>query len=205
MAPIAQSDVYLRELRAGSILFIFLAAFVVSVTGCAEKDFTALQAGIERSGHYIKGVPFFKQGEDSCGPAALASVTSFWGQRVNVEEIRSRVYVPALRGALPMDMERYLGESGFRTDSSAGDLETLKAQIRRNVPVICLLDLGISIYRQPHYVTVIGFDDKDRVVVAHDGVNANTVIGYDRFLKKWERAGNWMLVAVPREHAGSTP
>ncbi len=184
-----------RRVRSISCVLLALTA-LASFTGCAERDFSALRSGIEQQGHYITGVPFYRQGEDSCGPAALASVASFWGQPVNMEQIKVRVYLPELRGTLPMDMERFLRETGFRTISSAGTLAELKTQVRNNVPVICLLDLGFSLYRRPHYVTVIGFDDVSEVLIAHDGVDANKVIRYEKFMKEWGRAGNWMLVAT---------
>jgi ABC-type bacteriocin/lantibiotic exporter with double-glycine peptidase domain len=179
------------------MFILFSVAALVSFPGCARMDFSALRPGIEERGHYIAGVPFYRQGEDSCGPAALASVASFWGQQVNVEQIKARVYLPELRGTLPMDMERFMREAGFRTSSSSGTLDDLKARIRKNVPVICLLDLGFSLYRRPHYVTVIGFDDVNRALIVHDGLAENKVIAYEKFLKEWGRAGNWMLFALP--------
>ncbi len=181
------------------VLAAFIAVLAVGgVAACAEQNFSALQAGIEDRGHYIADVPFFRQEEDSCGPAAIASVVSFWGQPgVDMNAIKERVYLRELRGTLPMDMARYLREEGFRTDYSSGTPKELKAIIRKNLPVICLLDFGFWVYRQPHYVTVIGFDDLNRVFIVHDGLNANAVIGYDDFNKAWDRAGNWMLVAVP--------
>ena len=190
-----------RKSRARPLFFLLGLAALASVSGCAGRDFSTLRAGIEERGHYIENVPFYRQGENSCGPAALASIASFWGKPVNLEEIKARVYLPELRGALPMDMERFLREAGFRTNSFAGTLDELKTLALKNVPVICLLDLGFSIYQKPHYVTVIGFDDTNRVVIAHDGVHANTLIGYDKFMKAWGRAGNWMLVAVPETHS----
>ena len=36
----------------------------------------------------------------------------------------------------------------------------------------------------------------DGVLIVHDGVNANKVIGYEKFMKEWDRAGNWMLIAL---------
>lgn len=195
----ALPDVSVRiSCRVRSICFVVLAlTALVSFTGCARMDFSALRPGIEERGHYIAGVPFYRQGEDSCGPAALASVSSFWGQQVNMEQIKVRVYLPELRGTLPMDMERFLREAGFQTISSTGTLAELKTRLRNNVPVICLLDLGYFFYRRPHYVTVIGFDDLNGALIAHDGLSENKVIGYEKFMKEWGRAGNWMLVALP--------
>jgi ABC-type bacteriocin/lantibiotic exporter with double-glycine peptidase domain len=198
----ALSDVSIRrKCRVRLISFFLALATLTSFFGCAGRDFSTLRPGIEERGHYIENVPFYRQGENSCGPAALAGVASFWGQQVNVEQIITRVYLPELRGTLPMDMERFMREEGFQTSSSSGTLDDLKAGVRKNIPVICLLDLGFSLYHKPHYVTVIGFDDTNGVVIAHDGVNANTVIGYEKFLKEWVRAGNWMLVALPGTHS----
>ncbi len=182
---------------SGVASVLLLLIVLVTTAGCAKRDFGALLPGIEGRGHYIAGVPFYRQEENSCGPAAVATVASFWGKQIRLEEIVAKVYLPELRGTLPMDMERYLRDQGFQTTSSAGTLDKLKERIRGNVPVISLLDLGFSIYRRPHYVTVIGFDDVNGVIIVHDGVEANTLIGYDKFIKEWGRAGNWMLVALP--------
>ena len=165
--------------------------------GCAGKDFSAIRPGIESRGHYIEGVPFYKQSESTCGPAALAGVFAFRGRPENVDEITAKVFLPQLRGTLPMDMESYARERGFHTSSSAGTLADLKDYIRKGVPVICMLDLGFSLYHQPHYVTVIGYDDVNRLIVEHDGVRPNRLVAYEKFDTAWARAGRWMLVITP--------
>ncbi len=178
------------------IVIALLAA--VPFAGCAEKSFASLRPGLEDRGHYIEGVPFYRQQENYCGPAALDSLASFWGERVSMEEIVAAVYLPELRGTLPMDMERFMRAAGFETASSTGTLDELKAHVRKNEPVICLLDLGFGLYRQPHYVVAIGFDDVNKVIIVHDGLTANKVIEYEKFAKAWARAGNWMLLALPK-------
>lgn len=185
--------------RANGLFFFLLATVcTIIILGCASKNFSTLRPGIEVRGHYIDGVPFYRQKESYCGPAALASVLGFWGRPASLEQITAAVYLPELRGTLPMDMEHFMREAGFETISSAGTLEELKIRIRTDLPVICLLDLGFGPYRQPHYVTVIGFDDANAVIIAHDGLKANSVIGYKIFEKEWNRAGHWMLIANPK-------
>jgi ABC-type bacteriocin/lantibiotic exporter with double-glycine peptidase domain len=185
--------------RAKGLFFFLLAAVLtIIISGCASKNFSTLRPGIELRGHYIDGVPFYQQKESYCGPAALASVLGFWGRPASLEQITAAVYLPELRGTLPMDMENFMREAGFETITSAGTLEELKARIRTELPVICLLDLGFGPYRQPHYVTVIGFDDANAVIIAHDGLKANSVIGYKTFENEWTRAGHWMLIANPK-------
>jgi ABC-type bacteriocin/lantibiotic exporter with double-glycine peptidase domain len=185
--------------RANGLFFFLLATVLtIIISGCASKNFSTLRPGLEVRGHYIDGVPFYRQKESYCGPAALASVLGFWGRPASLEQITAAVYLPELRGTLPMDMENFMREAGFETITSAGTLEELKVRIRTDLPVICLLDLGFGPYRRPHYVTVIGFDDANAVIIAHDGLQANSVIGYKLFEKEWSRAGHWMLIGNPK-------
>ncbi len=174
-----------------------LTALILALPGCAAKNFDAIRSGLEARGHYIKGVPFVKQTEYDCGPAALASVLSFRGRTVDLERITASVYLPQLRGTLPMDLERYAKDEGFKTSSSAGTAAALKTVIRDNIPIICLLDLGFWFYRQPHFVTVIGFDDRNDLFIMHDGATPNRTMAYMDFKKKWSRAGKWMIVITP--------
>jgi ABC-type bacteriocin/lantibiotic exporter with double-glycine peptidase domain len=167
--------------------------------GCTGKNFSALRPGLETRGHYIENVPFYPQSDSTCGPAALAGVLAYWGRPATVDEISAGVYLPKLRGTLPMDMEAYARNAGFETVSSSGSLQDLKAHIRTGEPVICLLDAGFGLYRRPHYLIVIGFDDVNALLINHDGRNANSVVGYEAFDKAWTRAGRWMLVIKPKE------
>jgi predicted double-glycine peptidase len=93
-----------------------------------------------------------------------------------------------------MDLERYAQDEGFKTSSTSGTAATLKTAVRSNIPVICLLDLGVWFYRQPHFVTVIGFDDGNSLFIMHDGGTPNKTMVYDDFENKWSRAGKWMIV-----------
>jgi hypothetical protein len=188
----------LHDLFARPLLFL---AFVVLLTGlvagCAGKNFAELRPGLETRGAYIEGVPFYKQSEDTCGPAALASILAFRGHPESLESITERIYLPELRGTLPMDMEAYAQKAGFRTKSMHGAIGELKAHIRNGKPVIAMLDLGYKLYRKPHYVDVIGYDDGNEVFIVHDGSAPNSLISYNIFNKRWVRAGYWMLVIEP--------
>jgi len=179
------------------IFFLFALLVTGSVAGCAEKNFAVLRPGIETRGHYIEGVPFYRQSESTCGPAALASILAFHGRPESLERITGKIYLPELRGTLPMDMENFAREAGFKTTSSYGTIEELKAYIRKGMPVICMLDLGFGLYHQPHYISVIGFDDVNAVIIGHDGLTPDSVISYEKFNKEWTRAGRWMLVIEP--------
>ncbi len=200
--PHCIAEIVILSISMRQRMKIFLSGMLIlSATlpaACADKDFSALRQGIETRGHYIQGVPFYKQSEDTCGPAALAGVLAFWGRPAALDEITAAVYVPKLRGTLPMDMENYARNAGFDTASSSGTLDDLKSSLRRGMPVICLLDLGFGLYHRPHYIIAVGFDDENAVLIEHDGLQANRVIRYDAFTKAWTRAGKWMLVLKPK-------
>jgi ABC-type bacteriocin/lantibiotic exporter with double-glycine peptidase domain len=181
----------------GLFLLGALAALLVMIAGCGPKRFDAIRSGLAKEGHYIEGVPFVKQTEYDCGPAALASVLSFRGKAADLERITAGVYLPKLRGTLPMDLEHFAKNEGLSASSASGTMDSLKTAIRSNIPVICLLDLGFGFYRQPHFVTVIGFDDANGLYIMHDGKAPNRTMGYDDFEKKWARAGKWMIVITP--------
>jgi ABC-type bacteriocin/lantibiotic exporter with double-glycine peptidase domain len=182
------------RLHIAGIIFLLTAG----LAACAAKDFAELRHGIEMRGHYIEGVPFYKQNEDTCGPAALAGVLAYWGRSDTLDEITAQIYIPKLRGTLPMDMESYARKAGFDTSSFAGTLDDLRSSLLLDVPVICLLDPGFGIYRRPHYIIAVGFDDENAVLIQHDGLRANSVMGYDDFDKAWKRGGRWMLVIRPK-------
>lgn len=186
------------------VSFVFAVLMTGSTAGCTSNNFAALRPGLETRGGYIEGVPFYRQSEAACGPAALASVLAFYGRPESLERITAGIYLPELRGTLPMDMERFARDAGFKTTSGSGTLTELKASIRKGMPVICMLDLGFGLYRQPHYISVIGYDDVNAVVIGHDGLKANSVIGYEKFNAKWKRAGCWLLAIEPRTPRGAS-
>lgn len=177
-------------------LFLLMTALFAG-PACAGKTFAELRPSIDASGRYLDGVPFFRQEDHACGPAALAGVLAFLGRPAALEEITRSVVTPALRGALPMDLERYARDAGLRPESWSGSAGDIKAAVRSATPPICLLDLGFWMERRPHYVLVLGFDEVHRAFIVHDGRTPNRVLFYDDFDRAWARAGRWMLVVRP--------
>lgn len=188
-----------EELFARALTYLGFVLMLTGIaTGCMGKKFAEIRPGLETRGSYIEGVPFYQQSESTGGPAALASILDFRGRPESLERITEKIYLPELRGTLPINMEKYAREAGLKTESSRGSLGELKAYIKKGIPVICLLDIGFSLFHEPHYVSVIGFDDGNEVFIVHDGLEPNSVIGYKKFNKKWVRADYWMLVIEPR-------
>ncbi|MFC1479153.1 C39 family peptidase [Planctomycetota bacterium] len=98
-------------------------------------------------------------------------------------------------------------------------LKELKQYLDRGHPVIALMGpptktvLGLSvriflgpifyvsdyedITRLNHYVILIGYDDKSKVFIMHDGIKPGVSMSYRTFIERWEKVDCWALVAVP--------
>lgn len=196
MTPVGKNRKAVNSSKPVHGLFL-LGLLALLCSGCGATGFASIRPGIEERGHYISGVPFFRQTGQDCGPAALAGILAFHGRPADLEAITASIYLPKLRGTLPMDLERYAREARLTTTSPDGTAGALRSAVRAGLPVICLLDLGFGPYRQPHYVTVTGFDDGNGLFIMHDGIAQDTTMTYAAFEKRWSRAGRWMLVAKP--------
>jgi ABC-type bacteriocin/lantibiotic exporter with double-glycine peptidase domain len=149
----------------------------------------------------IEGVPFIRQEAQFCGPAALASVMSYYGAPVDQKIIGSRVYNEKLQGALITDLERYAQDAGFKTFSGRGTVEGLKAEIGRRRPVIALVDRGFWVLSRAHYLVVFGYDEEG--FTAHDGFSASMRYRYDEFRDVWGKMGNAYLLVYRDEGRGA--
>ncbi len=156
----------------------------------------------------IEGVPFVRQDSQFCGPAALASVLSYYGAPVDQKIIGSRVYSEKLQGALITDLEIYARDAGFEAHSASGSIEGLKAEINRRRPVIVLVDQGFWVFSSTHYLVVFGYDGEG--FTAHDGFSASKRYRYEDFKEIWGKMGNAYLLVYrnpgqgTRDEAGKT-
>lgn len=149
------------------------------------------------TGAFIKDVPFFPQNESMCGPAAIASVTGFYGDNVTLSEAAKGVYLAKLKGALPVDLLIYAREQGFNAEYYQGGFKDLKAKISEGRPLILFLNLGFESYPVGHYITAVGYDDGLKTVIAHSGMNREEVFTYARLADAWEKTGYATLFVTP--------
>lgn len=140
----------------------------------------------------ILNVPFVKQKSEFCGPASLSAVFQYYGENINQDEIAKVVYNPTLKGALITDLEVYAKEKGFITILKQSDINEIKSFINRKIPVITLVDLGFWIISQPHYIVILGYNEKGFVI--HTGYKEKDFLEYNNFEKKWEKMGKVILV-----------
>lgn len=148
-------------------------------------------------GHVIDSVPFFRQGRDLCGPAALASVLAYYKQTVTEAEIACEVFTPGLQGSLISDLENSARKRGFSARVFAGSLGELRKHIDRNEPAIILVEMGLFFYTVPHYLVVFGYDDQQKLFWLHTGNESGVTWPYDRLETCWAKMNHLMLVVSP--------
>lgn len=166
----------------GPLALIFLVS-------CATAPRTAPPAKT------IEGVPFYAQIAFQCGPASLAGVLNFWGADVTPDEIAGDIYSPTAKGTLNIDMALYARKLGFQARQYSGSIADIRANIDAGHPVIVLVDLGRWLYRQDHYMVVVGYHDGGLIV--NSGKEEKKFLPLKDFMRSWEKAGSWTLLVKP--------
>jgi peptidase C39-like protein len=168
-----------------------------NAVGSAASDHGSLAPA--DSSHQHVAVPFFPDDTDQCGPATLASVLTYWGIQTDPRTLKEEIYLPKLKGTLPLDLLLAAQARGFKAEIYQGSLDDLKSELKEGRPLVALLDLGFAIFPQGHYVVVTGYDDQRQGVYVHSSMEKDVLIPYERFLRSWDKTGRWTLLATPSE------
>lgn len=155
----------------------------------------SLPSGISPPFRLIENVPFFPQEDFQCGPASLAGVMNYWGVNVSLEEIAREIYSPSAKGTLNLDMILYAKRKGMESTYYQGSMEDIKNKIDSGHPLIVMVDLGLWIYQQNHFMVVIGYDQNG--IVVNSGRERLKYLPLRNFMKKWEKTQFWTLWITP--------
>jgi ABC-type bacteriocin/lantibiotic exporter with double-glycine peptidase domain len=166
----------------------------IFLASCAERRSIYENASGPGDERVIENVPFIKQKDSFCGPAAMASVMRFYGRDINQEEIAKVVYTAKLNGALISDMENYARGMGYKAETKNGDVDLLMSLIDEGTPAITLVDLGRWIISQPHYYVVYGYDKSKKKFLLHTGFARDQEISFSRLDKEWKKMDRLVLI-----------
>ncbi|MEW6544474.1 MAG: C39 family peptidase [Nitrospirota bacterium] len=153
-------------------------------------------AGPSLGPHHLS-VPFFPDDKDQCGPAALASILTFWGIPTAPQDLKKEIYMPRLGGTLPMDLLFAAKARGLKAEMYTGSLDDLKAELEAGRPLVAFLNLGNKLFPQGHYVVVTGYDEERQGVYIHSGQTRDEFVPYNRFIRSWGKTGLWTLLVQP--------
>lgn len=142
-------------------------------------------------------VPFIAQKPGQCGPAALAMLANFYGQKVTPDDIASAIYLPDIHGTLTTDLAGYAQRFGLWVRQYRSTQADLRQKLAASIPMLVLGKFG----DRPHYFLVLGFDDFAKTVTVHTDQRANSAMPQEQFWRVWDRADRWALLVCPPSKA----
>lgn len=184
---------------------LVVAALALWLLGACAAPQTArlLDTGAPDLPRYaqVRGVPFFAQSDNYCGPAALAMAATWAGEALTQERAGELVFTPGKEGTLRTDMVGAARRLGLMA-VELGDVRSLLTEVAAGHPVIVFQNLGLSWVPRWHYSVVLAYDLDHQAIVQHSGVTPDRVTDLNAFERTWARGDYWALVLVP---AGQLP
>ncbi len=182
--------------RAASRLALVLLA--LAACGCAiNPRFRVAEAMPADAGTLLLGdVPFHPQTEYQCGPAALAGVLGASGVAVSPEALAPQVYLPGREGSLQLELiaaTRRAGRIPYVVDPSPA---ALLSELADGRPVLVLQNLLTRTVPRWHYAVLVGADAVGNRLVLNSGTTRGLALGARKFLRTWDWAGRWGMVAL---------
>jgi tetratricopeptide (TPR) repeat protein len=152
----------------------------------------------------LRDTPFHPQARHQCGPAALATVLGSSGVSVSADELVPRVYLPARRGSLQLEMIAAPRELGRLPLVLPRHLEAIIAELEGGRPVLVLHNYGWRWWPRWHYAVVIGYDPERDEFILRSGREARKTMRTRHFLVYWRQAARWAMVVLrPGETAAN--
>ncbi|MFH1091956.1 MAG: C39 family peptidase [Pseudomonadota bacterium] len=182
-----------RNLRRAWVVLVLAAVLL----GCAgDKGVRAIDFVAPSGSRLIEGVPFFPQEAYQCGPASLAGVLQYYGDRVTPEEIAPSIFRKELGGAVTLDMVLYARQRGFGAEWYSGGLPDLHRAVTGDAPLIVMVDQGFAGLSRLHFMVTVGY--RPEGVVVNSGRSRGQVIEWQAFLGQWRRTNYWTLRLTPK-------
>ena len=184
-------------------LAVSMLAFV---SGCAS-DIRNMLSDLEQQGGDVELIqtPFYPQVTDQCGPSALAAILNSSGVTVTPEALKSQIYIPGRQGSLQIELlaaTRGYGRMPYVIDT---DISALLAEVRGGRPVLVLQNLGSNLAPIWHYAVVVGYLADERRLVLRSGDQKRHVTSASRFIRTWQRAGYWGVLALQPGEMPASP
>jgi hypothetical protein len=174
----------------------WLVTAVLLLAGCSINPSLDLAQIATADTAPLPGVPFYPQLEYECGPAALAGVLGASGVSVTPQMLSAQVFLPGRQGSLQVELmaaTRRAGRIPYIVDSTP---QALVAELQAGRPVLVLQNLQTRSVPVWHYAVLVGLDAGDNRVYLNSGAEQSMPVAAPEFLRTWDWAGRWALVAL---------
>lgn len=186
--------------RAARGTACFAIFFCLLLSGCAIRG-PVLEG---RRSTELRDTPFFPQTRHQCGPAALATVLAASGVQVTPDELSDKVYLPARRGSLQVEMQAVPRSYGRLSLLLPRNLDAVVAELEAGRPVLVLHNYGLPFWPRWHYAVVVGYDAARDRFILRSGRKQRQEMRTRHFMVFWHHAGRWAQVVLrPGETAAN--
>ena len=175
-------------------LWLGAVALLTSCAGLTTGEVNPAQVPHERK--VITGVPFFAQDDYQCGPACLAGVLNFLGEKTSPEAVAGKIFREGIRGTTTLDMALYPRTIGYDSRWYSGSIADLRRAVDSGQPRIVFVDYGIGPVSAFHFMVVVGYSPEGAIV--NSGGDEHKVIAWPSFMGPWEKTGYWTLEIMPK-------
>lgn len=183
---------------------LVVACFLFS--GCSVMPKADLeQAAARPEPIVLDEVPFYPQTEYQCGPAALAGVLGSAGVDTNPDKLSPQVFLPERQGSLQVELMAATRRAGLLPYPVEGELEALAGELEAGRPVLVLQNLRTPTFPVWHYAVLVGMDPDANRVILNSGTEARKRVRARTFLRTWNWADRWAMVALKPGELPATP
>jgi|GEM_PF-3531262 len=165
------------------------------------------------SKYMIDQIPQIHQGRNECGPASMAMVLNYYGDKKKIDDLKDDLKWHPEKGVPYQNILRFPFEKyGFKSDFlNRGSIEELMDRIAKNRPVIVRQWLNYDAkYKgdMGHWRVVYGYDhEKGKIYMRDPAITMKgfSSLSYKEFLELWDLSmhpnpsKNLMLTLIPEK------
>ena len=177
------------------MLFVCLHLFACAATPQSDSLVTSIPAVLKQPVE-LTAVPFYPQKEYQCGPAALATIISYQGRKVDLDALTRKVYIPERKGSLQLELIAAAREYELIPYILAAELDTVLREVKTGRPVLVLQNLGVSWYPQWHYAVIVGYDLLAEELILRSGTIERYRVNLFTFEHTWRRGKRWAMILL---------
>ena len=125
-----------------------------------------------------------------CVPESLCAVMNYYGKPASIEELSFLARKSDMAGIPFTQIPELVRLKGFKCTFVEGSVGRIKNAVDRGVPPIINVRTNGGVF---HAFVVIGYSDREQMVVCEEYRDAKRLISYEEIEAIWEAAGHTML------------